>query len=109
VVQCFSWHITSSISWGFGGLEVALSINKVRYSIINLTRAGLDYTRNGATIVGKTSSSSISTIIGHCSIREGITHSWFTINTYNGNWWKIGGQDQCVIGCCIGSSTRVNV
>jgi hypothetical protein len=109
VVQCFSWHITSSISRGFGGLEIALSINKVHYSIMDLTRIGLDYTRDGTIILGKISISSILTIIGHCSIGEGITHSWFVIGMKNGNWWKIGGQDQCVIGCCIGSSTRINV
>jgi hypothetical protein len=88
VVQCFSWHKTSSISRGFGGLEIALSINKVQYSIIDLTRTRLDYTRDGAIIVGKTSTSSISTIIGHCSSRKGITHSWFAIGTSNGNWWN---------------------
>jgi hypothetical protein len=67
--------MTSSISRGFGGLEIALSINKVWYSIIDLTRTRLDYTRDGTIIVGKISTSSISTIISHCSIREGITHS----------------------------------
>jgi hypothetical protein len=51
VVQCFSWHSSSSILGGFGQLKVVFSINKVQYSIIDLTKIGLDNTRDGAIIV----------------------------------------------------------
>lgn len=69
-----SWHRTNSIIKRFGGSKVVLSINKVQYSIVDITWIKTNYTRNQIGIVGKIG-------IGRCSMKMGIAHSWFVINT----------------------------